>query len=69
MILSREEAAIALPLVRHEIRKGASQRAAEGGRSAEQWIADIAADPDGVWRSSWLATCARHAAAHTGSPE
>ena len=63
VILSREEAEIALPLVRREIRKGASQRAAEIGRSPEQWIADIVADPDGVWRSSWLAACARHAAA------
>ena len=65
VILSREEAEIALPLVRREIRKGASQRAAEVGRSREQWIADIVADPDGVWRSSWLAACARDAASRT----
>ena len=29
----------------------------------EEWIADLAEDPEGVWRSSWLALCARHAAA------
>jgi len=63
VILSREEAEVALPLVRREIRKAASPRAAEVGRSPQQWIADIVADPDGVWRSSWLAACARHAAA------
>ena len=61
VILSREEAEVALPLVRREFRKGASLRAAEIGRSRQQWVADIVADPDGVWRSSWLAACARHA--------
>ncbi len=68
VILSREEAEVVLPLVRREIRKGASLRAAEIGRSREQWVADIVADPDAVWRSSWLAACARHASARAGDP-
>jgi len=28
-------------------------------RDAEEWIADMADDPERVWRSSWLAVCAR----------
>jgi hypothetical protein len=68
VILSREEAEVVLPLIRREFRKGASLRAAEIGRSREQWVADIVADPDAVWRSSWLAASARHAAARAGRP-
>ena len=63
VILSRDEAAIALPLVRRDV--WLSERAeATGGaplpkRSPDAWIADMAEDPDGLWRSSWLALCAR----------
>jgi hypothetical protein len=59
VILSREEAAIALPLVRRDL--APDEQAPT--RSLEEWIADITADPNRVWRSPWLAECARHAAA------
>jgi hypothetical protein len=32
---------------------------AESIRAPEEWLEDMANDPDHVWRSSWLATCAR----------
>lgn len=56
VILSREEAAIALPLVRGD------EQALRSARSADEWIADMADDPERVWRSSWLGLCARDAA-------
>ena len=59
VILSREEAAIALPLMRGE---QADRLGRQAPRGAEHWIADMTDDPDRVWRSSWLAECARHAA-------
>ena len=59
VVLTRPEAAVALPLVRRDALFGAGQPAA--GRQPEAWIADMADDPEGVWRSEWLATCARHA--------
>ena len=59
VLLTRPEAAVALPLVRRDALFGGSEPAAV--RRPEAWIADIADDPDGVWRSEWLATCARHA--------
>ncbi len=59
VVLTREEAAIALPLVRRDPALGEQAPA----RPLEEWIADITADPDRVWRSPWLAKCARHAAA------
>jgi hypothetical protein len=66
VILSREESAIALPLVRRDLtpeeQASAFQRFAPSPRGPEEWIADMADDPDGVWRSSWLAACARRAA-------
>ena len=63
VVLSRAEAAVALPLVRRDLpaeerRPAAARRTA---RAREEWIADIAGDPEGVWRSPWLAACARHA--------
>jgi hypothetical protein len=67
VLLSREEAAIAVPLVRRDLDE-VEHVASRGGdtqlaRTPEEWIADIANDPDRVWRSEWLAACARHAAA------
>jgi hypothetical protein len=65
VVLSREEAAIALPLVRRDLPReeqaAAFRRLAPPRRRPEEWIADIAEDPQSVWRSSWLAECARHA--------
>jgi hypothetical protein len=65
VVLSRDEAALALPLVRHDLtldaRTTGSSRAAPSARRPEDWVADIAGDPEDVWRSSWLAACARHA--------
>ena len=58
VILSRDEGAIALPLIRREAAKGTGDAVSRG---REEWIADLANDPVGFWRSSWLATCARHA--------
>ncbi|HEY7730517.1 MAG TPA: HEAT repeat domain-containing protein [Gaiellaceae bacterium] len=65
VILSRDEAAIALPLVRRDLATGEDaglESADTAARGPEQWIAEIAADPEGSWRSRWLAACARHAA-------
>lgn len=66
VLLSRNEAAIALPLVRRDLPReeqaAALQRLAPRGRRPEEWIADIAEDRKSVWRSSWLAACARYAA-------
>jgi hypothetical protein len=65
VILSRDEAAIALPLVRRDLAPHAAGGPESGETSipdAKQWIDEIAADPEGVWRSPWLAACARHAA-------
>jgi hypothetical protein len=59
VVLTREEAAIALPLVRRDPALGEQAPT----RPLEEWIADITADPDRVWRSPWLAECAGHAAA------
>ena len=65
VLISREEAAIALPIVRRDLtpdEQAAALRHVEpSARSSEDWIADMAEDPDGVWRSLWLAACARHA--------
>jgi hypothetical protein len=59
VIVSREEAAIALPLVRGDL---TPDEDAAPARGRDKWIEDLAADPQRVWRSSWLALCARHAA-------
>jgi hypothetical protein len=64
VLVSREEAAIALPLVRRDLtpdEAAAFDRSPARGR--EEWIAELAEDPERVWRSSWLALCARYAAA------
>ncbi|MGH3078123.1 MAG: hypothetical protein ACRDPZ_08055 [Gaiellaceae bacterium] len=58
--ISREEAAVALPLVRRD--RTGTQEPAPSTRTPEEWIADIAGDPEAVWRSPWLALCARHVA-------
>ena len=64
VVLSRAEAAVVLPLVRYDLapdgRTARLRHAPE--RDREGWIADMTDDPEGVWRSSWLAACARHAA-------
>ena len=66
VVLSRKEAAVALPLVRRDLspdeQAAALQRGEPLPRTADEWIADMADDPENVWRSSWLAVCARHAA-------
>ena len=66
VLLSRNEAAVALPLVRRDLapdeQAAALQRGEPPTRSADEWIADMADDPERLWRSSWLAVCARHAA-------
>jgi hypothetical protein len=58
--ISREEAAVALPLVRRD--RTGTPEPAPSTRTPEEWIADIAGDPEAVWRSPWLALCARHVA-------
>jgi hypothetical protein len=66
VLVSREEAAIALPLVRRDLTPDEQAAALERVRSpvcsSDEWITDMAEDPQDVWRSSWLALCARHAA-------
>ena len=65
MIISRAEAAIAIPLVRRDLspdeQAAALRHVQPSARGPDAWIADLADDPEGVWRSSWLARCARHA--------
>ena len=65
VVLSRHEAAIALPLVSHNLtlaeHAAGSQRADWPAQRPEEWIAEIAGDPEGVWRSPWLTACALHA--------
>ena len=67
VLLSRDEAAIALPLVRRESDLGQRTSGRKGatrpGSRAEEWIEEIAADPDAQWRSPWLTACALHAGA------
>jgi hypothetical protein len=64
VILSREEAEIAVPLVRRDLRPdeqaAAMARVGPSERSQEEWITEMAEDPEDAWRSSWLAVCARH---------
>jgi hypothetical protein len=59
VVLSRAEAEVAVPLVRHGVAADEQapvlRRGGPPARSRQQWIADLADDPDGVWRSSWLA--------------
>jgi hypothetical protein len=67
VLISREEAAIALPLVRRDLtldeQAAALRHVQPSVRSQEEWVADMADDPRRVWRSSWLALCARQASA------
>jgi hypothetical protein len=62
VVLSRAEAAVAVPLVCHRLAADEQapvvRRGGPRARSRQEWIADVADDPDGVWRSSWLAECA-----------
>ena len=65
VLLSREEAEIAVPLVRRDLtpyEQAAAMPIGPTARVQEEWIAEMAEDPEDVWRSSWLAVCARHAA-------
>jgi hypothetical protein len=66
VLISRDEAAIALPLVRRDLttdeRAAALRHLEPSPRSREEWIADMAQDPEGRWRTPWLALCSRHAA-------
>ena len=66
VLMSRDEAAVALPLVRRDLtldeQAAALQHIAPEAHGRDDWIADIAEDSQGVWRSPWLALCARHAA-------
>jgi hypothetical protein len=59
VLLTRTEVAAALPLIRRAAVSDADRMPA---RRPEDWLADIADDPEGVWRSEWLAICARGAA-------
>ena len=65
VLISREEATIALPLVRSDLtpeeQEAALRHVVSSERGREEWIADMVEDPEGVWRSPWLALCARHA--------
>lgn len=63
VLLTRDEAAAALPLVRGDER---APRPDLADRLSEAWVADIAGDPGGTWRSAWLAACARHAMGEPG---
>ena len=64
VVVTRAEAAVVLPLVRHDLTP--DERAARlrhtPERDPHEWIADMTDDPEGMWRSSWVAACAHHAA-------
>jgi hypothetical protein len=64
VILSREEAEIAVPLVRRDLtpdeQAAAMARVGPSERSREEWITEMAEDPENTWRSSWVAVCALH---------
>jgi hypothetical protein len=65
VIITREEAAIALPLVRRDLTTDEQAAIVKLGgspvRGPQDWMADMAGDPENAWRSPWLAQCARHA--------
>ena len=67
VVLSRAEAAVAIPLVCHRVAADEQAPVLRSGtpptRSRQAWVADVASDPDGVWRSPWLAACAAEAVA------
>jgi hypothetical protein len=65
VLISRAEAAVALPLVRRD--PGAVGGAAPA-RTREEWLYDLVGDPDARWRSPWLAACAAAAAPPPCSP-
>jgi len=71
VLISREEATIALPLVRRDLAPEEQAAALESlrppVRSRAEWVDDLATDPESVWRSAWLALCARHAASRAVS--
>ena len=62
VLISREEAASTLPLIRRDLTPdemtAALWRSQLPVRRREDWLADMTDDPDSVWRSSWLARCA-----------
>ena len=64
VLISREEAAVALPLVRRDLtpdeQAAALPHVGPSARGPDDWIAEMAEDPEGIWRSPWLALCARH---------
>jgi hypothetical protein len=66
VILSRDEASVALPLIRRDLlpdeQIAALQHVEPPALGPEEWIADMTKDPKRVWRSSWLARCAHYAA-------
>ena len=65
VILSREEAAVALPLVRRDYRfeePASAPAVGANARDPDAWVADMVDDPEQIWRSPWLTVCARHAA-------
>lgn len=65
VLISREEALIAVPLVRRDLapeeQSTALRHVQPDRRTKEGWMADLAEDPESVWRSAWLVLCARHA--------
>jgi hypothetical protein len=65
VILSREEASLALPLVRGDRALGAGS-GADRSLDAEGWIAELTSDPREIYRSPWLAACARYEAGLRG---
>ena len=58
VLITRAEASAALPLVRRDFALGLVPE-----RSPEAWLENLAEDPERIWRSKWLAACARHASA------
>jgi hypothetical protein len=66
--LSRDEAALAVPVVRADLPEAERLRMLQRSLAVRAGnrrlvMAEIAADADGRWRSAWLQTCADYEAA------
>lgn len=67
VLLSREEAALALPLVRRDrALEGDATSDAAVPREPAAWIVELATDPREICRSPWVAACARYEARTRG---
>ncbi len=65
--VGRADARATVPILRLDLSDGERARFLEPWTPAAPaggWLADLAGDPDGVWRSPWLRECAAYALKH-----